>query len=228
MPQQVRLINRSGKRVSAGMLVRIHSNPKYLNSFDIAKYGEVIVGVTASESSPGQGCNVNLMNTVRWEDILDKPSVSSGSPGLSAYQIAVSNGFQGSESEWITSLNGTNGVSGINDIGIVIDGGGSTITPGIKGYRSIPSGFIITGWTLIADAEGSCVIDIRKSTFDTFPTSSSIAASGKPTLNSARKGRSLTVGGWNTALSLGDIIEFNIESVSGISKLYLYIHLTHS
>lgn len=37
-----------------------------------------------------------------------------GADGLSAYQIAVNNGFIGTEAEWLDSLNGTDGVDGIN------------------------------------------------------------------------------------------------------------------
>lgn len=37
-----------------------------------------------------------------------------GEDGLSAYQIAVNEGFSGTESEWIDSLSGTDGTNGIN------------------------------------------------------------------------------------------------------------------
>ena len=35
------------------------------------------------------------------------PQGTEGSDGLSAYQIALLNGFIGTEAEWIASLNGT-------------------------------------------------------------------------------------------------------------------------
>ena len=41
---------------------------------------------------------------------------SEGSDGASAYQIAVSNGYSGTESQWVNSLNGTDGVNGVNAI----------------------------------------------------------------------------------------------------------------
>lgn len=37
----------------------------------------------------------------------------------SAYEIACDNGFEGTETEWLTSLKGTNGTNGTNGIGIV-------------------------------------------------------------------------------------------------------------
>lgn len=126
MPQQIRLINRSGKKVSAGVLVKIYPNPKFINAFDVAKAGEAIIGVTSSYVAPGQGCLINLMNTVRWEDILNKPTISESSGGESAYEIAVRLGFSGTEAQWIASLAGRDG----ND--------GSPGLPGVPGEHGIP------------------------------------------------------------------------------------------
>ena len=47
-------------------------------------------------------------------------STRVGVAGLSAYQIALRNGFSGTEEEWIDSLQGEDGAAGIPDI---IDGG---------------------------------------------------------------------------------------------------------
>lgn len=41
-------------------------------------------------------------------------NIESGQDGLSAYQIAVNNGFVGTEVEWLESLKGQNGLDGIN------------------------------------------------------------------------------------------------------------------
>lgn len=43
-------------------------------------------------------------------------NIESGQDGLSAYQIAVNNGFIGTEVEWLESLKGQNGTDGINGI----------------------------------------------------------------------------------------------------------------
>ena len=39
-----------------------------------------------------------------------------GAPGLSAYEIAISNGFIGTEGEWLESLNGTDGTGLVNSV----------------------------------------------------------------------------------------------------------------
>ena len=56
----------------------------------------------------------------------------------------------------------------IGAVGIVIDGGGSVITTGVKGFVQVPFACTITGWTLLStDASataGSIVIDVWKDT----------------------------------------------------------------
>jgi hypothetical protein len=50
--------------------------------------------------------------------IVDKPAQANngidGQNGLSAYDIAVANGFNGTEREWLASLRGQDGINGVN------------------------------------------------------------------------------------------------------------------
>jgi hypothetical protein len=57
--------------------------------------------------------------TITYINELGLPTIinlATGSTGLSAYQIAVNNGFVGTEVEWLASLQGINGVDGANGI----------------------------------------------------------------------------------------------------------------
>lgn len=111
----------------------------------------------------------------------------------------------------------------IISITYIIDGGGSAITTGSKGYLEIPFDCTITGWTLLADQTGSIVIDVKKCTYNNFPTTSSIAGSEKPTLSSARKNQDLSLSTWTTSVSAGDILEFVVESASTVTRVTLGI-----
>ena len=71
-------------------------------------------------------------------------------------------------------------------IGITIDGSGSAITTGSKGFRTIPDAATIVGWQIVTDQSGSIVFDIKKCAHANFPTTSSICASAKPTVSSAQ------------------------------------------
>lgn len=112
-------------------------------------------------------------------------------------------------------------------IGLVIEGYGSVVNTGQKGYVKIPYDGTITGWTIISKISGSCVIDIWKST--SIPTvSDSITASSKPTLTSGTTVTSTTLTGWNTAVSAGDIFGFNLDSVTTCNWIILELQITKS
>lgn len=66
---------------------------------------------------------------------------ADGADGLSAYEIAVQNGFTGTESEWLESLNGQDGADGADG-----SGGGTidSLSPGIVSDEYVPV-LIITG-----------------------------------------------------------------------------------
>lgn len=106
-------------------------------------------------------------------------------------------------------------------IGITIDGGGSAITTGSKGYISIPYSCIINSNTIVANATGDIVIDIKKSTYSGFPTTASICAAAKPTLAAAQKSTDSTLTGWTTTINSDDIIEFVVDSAATITKATL-------
>src|SRR5690606_12638029 len=49
---------------------------------------------------------------VQWRDVLAVADGEDGADGLSAYEVAVANGFEGSEAEWLASLVGPQGPEG--------------------------------------------------------------------------------------------------------------------
>jgi len=114
--------------------------------------------------------------------------------------------------------------------GITIDGAGSAITTGVKGYVVIPFSGTITGWTIVADQTGSIVVDIWKDTYANFPptVADTIAGSEKPTLSSARKNQDNSLSTWTTAVSSGDLIAFNVDSVSTVTRVSVFIGITKS
>lgn len=107
----------------------------------------------------------------------------------------------------------------IASISFVIDGGGSVITTGSKGYVVVPYACTINNSTLLADQSGSIVLDIKKSTFAGFPTTATIVASAPPTLSSAQKSQDTTLTGWTTTISAGDILEWSVTSVTTVTRV---------
>ena len=103
----------------------------------------------------------------------------------------------------------------VSSINFVIDGGGSTISTGTKGYVIADFTGTLQSVTLLGDASGSITVDIKKSTYSGFPTTTSMANAGtKANLASAQKSQDTTLTSWTTAITAGDIIEFNVTVAS--------------
>ena len=79
----------------------------------------------------------------------------------------------------------------------------------------------VTGWQIDADASGSIVVDVWKSSYSTFPPvlGGSIAGSEKPTLSSAIKNQDLTLTTWSPNISKGDSLIFNVDSASVVTDV---------
>ncbi len=112
-------------------------------------------------------------------------------------------------------------------IGIIVDGGGSAITTGVKGYLRVPFDCSIVGAYLLADQTGSAVVDIWVDAFANFPPTDadSITAAAQPTISSGVSDSDETLTGWTVALSEGDVIGFNIDSVSTIERLTIDLRI---
>lgn len=125
------------------------------------------------------------------------------------------------KADWKTAPQTTLENSSVVMLNFVIDGGGNPITTGVKGHLEIPFGMTLSRVTLLADQTGSCLLDIWKDSYASFPptASDSITASAKATITSAQKAQDSTLTGWNTSLNAGDILAFNIESNTSITRL---------
>lgn len=128
---------------------------------------------------------------------------------------------------------GSTAVTGLSNailrtVGITADGGGSAPTAGIKGYATIPYSGTITGYTIISDQSGSAVFDVWKRN-DAVPTiANTIVASAPPTLSSSQYVRSTTLTGWTTSVAANDVIGFNLNSASGLTRATLVLYITNN
>ena len=102
------------------------------------------------------------------------------------------------------------------------------VTTGDKAWVRVPFDGTVTGWEVTADQAGSCVVDVRKSTYAGFPTFSSIAGSEKPTLVGQLKSQNFVLSTWTTALLAGDYLRITVESASVVTKLTVSVAITRS
>jgi hypothetical protein len=103
----------------------------------------------------------------------------------------------------------------------IIDGGGSAITTGEKGHLEVPFACTITAVRVLADQSGSIVVDVWKDTYANFPPTDadSITASAPPTLSTAQKSEDATLTGWTTSISAGDILAYNVDSITTCTRV---------
>lgn len=109
----------------------------------------------------------------------------------------------------------------LGTIEFVIDGGGDAISTGIKGDLEVPFACTITAATALADQSGSIVVDIWKDTYANYPPTDadSITASAPVTISAATKAQDTTLTGWTTSITAGDILRFNVDSASTVTRV---------
>lgn len=117
-------------------------------------------------------------------------------------------------------------------IGITIDGNGSAITTGIKGYRRVPFDCTIVSWDILADASGAVKIDVWKDTYANYPPTNadSICNGHEPEIAaSGTKAEDTSLGDWaSVAVAAGDVLVFNVDSCVTITNLTLTLKVTKS
>lgn len=113
-------------------------------------------------------------------------------------------------------------------IEFVIDGGGSALTAGVKGYVYMPFDCTITAVVMLGDQSGSVVVDIWKDVYANYPPTNadSITAAANPTISSGVKSLDSTLTGWTTAVTAGDVIGFNVDSATAITLLTVALLVT--
>lgn len=113
----------------------------------------------------------------------------------------------------------------------VIDGGGSTISTGVKPDFAIPYNGKITGWSALGDQSGSIVVDLWKDSYANYPptVADTFTTSNKPTISSATKGQNLSVNsgnGWT--VTQGDIVRPNVDSVTTLTRAEILLFVTRT
>ena len=115
----------------------------------------------------------------------------------------------------------------VRTLGVVVDGSGTVLTTGQKGYKPSPWTGTIIGWRIVGDVSGSCVFDIWKDIFANYPptVADTITAAAKPTVTTAFAAQSTAVGTWNTTVTAGDVFGWNLDSITSFTWLLLEIDI---
>jgi hypothetical protein len=112
---------------------------------------------------------------------------------------------------------------------VIIDGGGSTITTGVKFDLEVPYNATVTAWDIFGDTTGSIVVDIWQDTYANFPptVADTITTSEKPTISASNKGQDTSLNstnGWS--VTQGRILRFNVDSVTTLTRVTIALKVT--
>jgi hypothetical protein len=167
------------------------------------------------------------------------PTGNTGPAGTATNTGATGNTGPSGGPTGPTGPTGTTGATGtglVSDIEFIIDGAGSAIGTGVKGYLYVDVAMTINQVTLLGDQTGSITIDIWKCTYAQFDggathpvAGDSITASDVPAISSATKFQDSTLTGWNTAIAAGSVLAFNVKiAAASITRVTLALKTTRS
>jgi len=128
-----------------------------------------------------------------------------------------------------TNYAGTTTISGlVESLGFTVDGGSSVITTGVKGYIEVPYDADIVGWTALSTdtstTVGTTTIDVWKDTYANYPptVADTIFTSTKVGIYQATKSQSTSTPA-TFHITAGDILGFNVDSVSALKRVTVII-----
>ena len=106
--------------------------------------------------------------------------------------------------------------------------GGGVLATGVRGYLPVEFTCYITGWQVFANTSGSIEIEVWKDTYANFPPNSFDLISGtEPVIiTTALKAEDKSLSSWTTLITAGDVLAFNVNSVTDIEAAYLTLIIT--
>lgn len=159
---------------------------------------------------------------------IDLSSTSAVSNQLAAASVPALTGA-------VASAGGTLSTTATIDLVVVIGDGSNVLTTGAAGNWTSQFDFAATivQWTVVAKQSGSVSIDVWKTTYTNFDSGGThpvaadkISASAPITFSSATKAQDSTLTGWTKSIAAGDILAFNVASVTTCTQVVINIKLT--
>ena len=112
-------------------------------------------------------------------------------------------------------------------VGIAIDNGTSVITTGKKAHRIIPWDCEVIEWTISSADTGLIQWDVNWCTYTDWPSTASVGGSGLPgiAISPSAKNQDTSVNWAKTTFDAGNIIEFEVDSVTSLTNCILSVKI---
>jgi len=185
----------------------------------------MVAGISADRGATFGG-NVHLEGTgnyIQFPDGTTMGTLTSGPVGATG--ATGSDGAAGSQ-----GIQGVTGNTGPSEeiIGINIDNGSTVLTTGVKGHRVLPYDCEVVEWTVTSiGSVGAIQWDVNWVTYANWPNGlASVAGSDLPNIPASNKKNQDTSVGWTkTTFSMGDILQFEVDSVTTLTNCNLAIKI---
>lgn len=188
---------------SFGPLVHYHDESDIT---DLDHDAQKIKGKTVDDSAIGDG------KVLKYDSTEDKIIYGTGSGGL----VEHGNEYHNPDFSEV-------GHEHKGNIVLIVGDGSNDIITGLKGAIRIPFNCQIVEWTILStdpsELTGSIVLDIEKGTYANYPATSSICGTNKPNISNAKKGSSTDLTGWTVDINEGEVIKFEVESISVLKRV---------
>ena len=117
-----------------------------------------------------------------------------------------------------------------NDRPIVIKKDFHGVTAGDELFYYAVSPLVLNGVSILGNAVGDLVVDVRKVPFGSFPATGgdSICAAAKPTLASAQTLLSTALTGWDKGVLVGDTLTLHVDSATTVTDFEITLYGTES
>jgi hypothetical protein len=110
-------------------------------------------------------------------------------------------------------------------INYVVDSGSIAMLAGNKGSVTLDVSGVLESLTILSDQQGDLTLDIKKSTYSTFPTFTSIVGGTYPQMTNSRKVRDDVLNNWDTSIVAGNILTFDVIAVNNINRFLISLKL---
>lgn len=219
------LSNRSLVRGNSGSDITIVNGTETVPNNDLDDITEtsILPADSAVSNRPGNTGNWLVLTMRRTSTIFTQLAMSRAATNPEMY-IRHNDGSTAGWTAWSRVLDSVNDVASLV---WVIDGGGSAITTGVKGDLPVPFDCVLTGYTILADQSGSIVVDVWNDTLGNFPPTDadSLVGTGgtEITISGDTDANDDTLTGWDTALTGGTTLRFNVDSISSIERVTILL-----
>jgi hypothetical protein len=154
---------------------------------------------------------------------------STGLRGFTGFGIQGITGIQGVTGLSVQGITGSQGLQGITGTSISVlnfsmSAGIGSVPTGIMGQTVLAFNSYFDSWTLLSDSSSSIKLDVQKSTYANYPSTTSMHGSTGVFINSAYKNTGTTASWSDNSGASGDVIKVILTGTDGTaSKISLLL-----